>query len=313
MLELLRILLRDWSLKPSSPINLAVCRIIIFGSIFGFFQFGKYGSIDFDDPWIPTSYYQSLDLGPLSEETYAVFVLAIKLSLICGVVGFFTKTNSLISFVLGWYLLGLENNFGKVSHGMVLILFSLASLAFSRCGDAISIDAWWRNRFHAIHTTHLISGEYTWPLRFFQVLFCLCFMSAGLSKLRATGLDWVVTDNMQNILRMHFFCGHKPVLDWGRWMSEIPWLCQCMAALALISETFAPLALVSRRCRLLLIPGLFGMQVGIYLLMGVFAYPWLITYVFWIPWEQLGKRISKFGRSLFAKAWPAEKTYLPAH
>jgi hypothetical protein len=207
-----------------------------------------------------------------------------------GMLGFFTRTNCCLSFLLGWYFLGLDSNFGKVGHGSVLPVFALAALAFSRCGDAFSLDSIIR-RLVSKDTRSTgqvrVSAEYTWPIRLIQVLFCLLFMGAGLSKLRNTGIDWIASDNMQNILLLHFYCGHHPVVSWGRYLAQYPLLCQSMAGITILIELFAPLALFRGKFRAIIIPMLFGMQLGIWLLLGVSFFGWMAIYIVWIPWDIL--------------------------
>jgi hypothetical protein len=307
----LRAMLCAWMFAPASPVNLAVCRIVVYGTILLYLVTKTYVIRNFDAPWLPVSYYRLLGLSPLNRETYFFWLMVLKISLLCCTLGFFTRTNCLLSFLLGWYLIGLPVNFGKVGHGSVLLLFALAGMAFSRCGDALSLDAWWQWRRHK--TLPCSSGEYTWPLRFFQMMFCLVFMGAGLTKLRVTGWDWIATDNMQNILLMHFYCGNQPLLDWGRWISQIPWLCQTLAAITVFAEISAPLALIHRWPRMIIIPTLFGMQIGILLLMGVFDFNWIVTYVFWIPWDRLLSSATRLASGLFSQSSATCEVYGQAH
>ena len=70
----------------------------------------------------------------------------------------------------------------------------------------------------------------------------------------------------------------------------LTWLC---AAASLAAEALIPLALVSRTARWLFVPTLFGMQVGIRLLLGPSFAPMLICYLFWVPWDKVGVRAAQ--------------------
>lgn len=282
----------NWLFEPSRPTNLAVCRIILFCYlVYDAIRF-NYGAIVVTslDDWFPVSYFWLLNLPPTNKDLCHGFFVVFQVSLVLSAIGLFTRTNCLLAFVLGCYYLGLSSNFGKIGHGYVLTIFTLAAFAFSHSGDALSLDAIlrrWRRQQPDSPILPALSGEYTWPIRLTQIMFCLLFMAAGWSKLRVSGLDWIFSDNLQNILLLHFYCGHSPPTEWGRWVAQFPFVCQGLAAMAVFLELFAPLALLSRKLRFFFIASLFSMQIGIWLLMGVFSVPWLLTYIIWVPWHSL--------------------------
>lgn len=282
---------RNWLFQPSEPTNLAICRILFFGFLTGAFVTGGHGLRTLDAPWLPISFFWLLGLKPMSFESYSQLVIALRICVLCATIGLFTRTSCCLSFLLGWYLIGLEANFGKVLHSPVLPLFALAAFAFSRSGDAFSVDAILR-RYRGPSHDRLCSGEYTWPLRFLQTIFCLMFLGAGLCKMRKTGLEWIFSDNMQNIILLHFYWKDQPPLDWGRWIAQIPWFCQFLAGCAVGFELFAPLALVNRWARFILVGGLFLMQLGNILFLGVYFQGWMFCYAIWIPWLEIGKAIT---------------------
>jgi predicted DCC family thiol-disulfide oxidoreductase YuxK len=69
-----------------------------------------------------------------------------------------------------------------------------------------------------------------------------------------------------------------------------------MAATSLAIETLFPLALFSRRARRLLVPGAFGMLVGIRVLMGPTFGGFLAVFAFWTPWHTVGERLGAWLR-----------------
>ena len=63
-------------------------------------------------------------------------------------------------------------------------------------------------------------------------------------------------------------------------------------------ETLSPLALFSRRAKLLIIPGLLLFQLGNYFIIGVSFMKFLPCYMFWVPWGSLVSRLRRMSASV---------------
>jgi hypothetical protein len=192
-----------------------------------------------------------------------------------------------IAFALGVYLLGLPHNFGQTYHFDALLVLAMGILACSRAGDAFSIDA--RLARAAPQTA---SSEYTWPIRAIWVAMSLVFFAAGVAKLRYGGIAWVTSPNMSILLTraLYHVSDADPMTRIGLSIARHHVLSSCVAASALAIEVGFPLALVSRRARLVLVPAAFAMLIGIRVLMGPTFGGFLIATVFWVPWEALAAR-----------------------
>ncbi|MDH3602628.1 MAG: hypothetical protein OEU26_23690, partial [Candidatus Tectomicrobia bacterium] len=131
----------------------------------------------------------------------------------------------------------------------------------------------------------------TWPIRLVWVLMMLVFFAAGLSKITLSGVEWIVSDNM-GFLFLRQYYSNDPLTAGGWYIAQYPRLCQLIALGTVVIEIGAPLALISRGLRLLIVPGLLAMQVGIWVLMGTAFLPFFFTYHFWVPWDRLGRWIT---------------------
>ena len=281
---------RFW-FEPVDPLNLGLCRILFFGAFFLYYlryDTSAWGGVPYS-LWVPISFFKTLHLPLLSSSLLTMIQSIWKVSLALSCIGILTRVSTLSSFVLGLYLLGVSQNFGKVYHSVGLVVIIMGIMAVSRCGDAVSID-------HVIRSVHRgsnplvqrprASGEYTWPVRAVWVTFALVFFAAGISKLRHSGLEWVFSDNLAILLtRAHYL--QDEVLSWGVDLSRYDWLTRLLAAATIVLETSYPLALFSRRARWVIVPGVFFMQIGIMLLMGVSFKTFLISNLFWVPWDRV--------------------------
>lgn len=212
-----------------------------------------------------------------------------KVSLLTTMVGLWTRLSAMVAFLVGGYLLGLPNNFGKDHHGDTIIPLMLLIFSASRCGDAWSMDRLMQ-RVHRPHERPQPSGEYTWPIRLVWLLTSLVFLASGIAKLRHAGVAWAMTDNMANILLAHYYTGHEPHGWIGLLLASSPWCYKPMAAAAMIVETLAPLALCNRMARRVIVPGLFMMLLTFPYLFGFAFVNFYSLFIFWIPWDRLGQR-----------------------
>src|SRR5215218_8113551 len=146
-------MVREWWMRfwfePVGPLNLGLCRILFFGAFFLFYlqsDFSGWGEVS-ESFWMPVGIFKILHLSALSGGLLVAMQTIWKISLALSCIGIFTRPSTITSFVLGMYLLGLPQNFGKIQHNDALVVIVLGIMALSRCGDAYSIDRlMWRGR-----------------------------------------------------------------------------------------------------------------------------------------------------------------------
>jgi hypothetical protein len=275
--------------RPTAPNDLGMCRMLFYGCLL--FQylgtdFASYGEL-------PASFYNTLPLFRLlhipilSVRYLAMLEGAFKLALLGACLGKFTRLSTFTAAITGSYLLAVPNNFGRAGHGDGVIIILLWVLAFSYCGDAWSLDRRGANHASPPRPRGGYSGEYTWPIRMVWVLMSLVYFGAGFTKLHASGLAWVTSDNMAMTFLAHQVNNSNPLLDWGQHLARLGWFSKGLAGFTLILELGFPLALFNRSARKLWVPGMFLAHVGIALLMGVIFSQFMYTYIFWVPWSRL--------------------------
>lgn len=287
---------RCFFFRRASPFDLGVCRILFYGLALLHFARGR-TSLWADVPdalWWPTPFFRLLRVPVLSAPWLELLDRIWWVALGLSAVGLFTRLGTAVAFLAGAYLLGLPQNFGKVHHSETVVVFTLLVLAFSRAGDGLSIDAWLARRRSG--APRPASGEYTWPVRAVWVLLMLVYFAAGVSKLRRSGLEWVFSPNLANLLLAHHYTAHAPPLELGLALARSAWLPPLLAAGALVLELAAPLALVGARPRAVIAPGLFLLQCGIWALLGVPFHGFLISFLFFVPWEALARRSGRAPR-----------------
>jgi hypothetical protein len=281
----------DFWFEPASPVDLGAFRALYFGLSFLYFaswDFSGWGDLP-DWYYRPTPLFRLLGLPVLSSGAIWALQTAWKVSLLTSALGLATRVSTLTCAALSFYLIGLNQCFGKTHHAAALSFLTIAILSLSRCGDSCSIDAWIKRRMSGSEPK--ASGEYGWPLRMVWLAMSLIFLNAGISKLRHSGLAWVTTDNMSlNLIEFAIPGLGRPYSSYGPELGRYVPLTQLMAASTLVVELLFPLAMISRRARLALVPSMFLMQVGITLFMGRSFVPFMFSYLAWVPWSRLVHR-----------------------
>lgn len=238
--------------------------------------------------WMPIWTFQTLHLPVVSSASLVVAQAVWKGALALSGLGLFTRASTLLAAILGTYLLGLPHNFGATQHYDTLVVFVLWILVFSRAGDARSLDAL-RARARGEARRPSIDGEYTWPIRALWVLTALMFFGAGTSKLRHSGLEWALSDNLRLLLIRAYYhvSDGDPLTSLGLVVAKHAWLSRAIASSALALETLYIVTLFSRRLRPIV--GCAGMFffIGIRTLMGPTFEPYLICGLFLVPWHRV--------------------------
>jgi predicted DCC family thiol-disulfide oxidoreductase YuxK len=298
---------RFW-FEPTLADNLGLCRILLYGSMFLFYvlspllskswgwheNFTLWGKVSAAF-WTPVWLFAILHLPQLSTGPLIVIQSLWWLALALSCVGLFTRFSTAIVFIFGAYLFGLPNNFGKIHHLDQILLWAFMVMAFSRCGDAWSVDALIRK----VRTSSAgvvgprPSGEYTWPVHLIWVISAMGYVEAGLSKLRHSGIEWITTATMQNYLLQAYYhvSDSEPLTSWGLFFARTHWLASALAATSIIFEVGILVALFSPKSRWIVVPGVVGMQAGIALFMGPNFYQMMICQALWVPWDRVVQKL----------------------
>jgi predicted DCC family thiol-disulfide oxidoreductase YuxK len=300
---------RFW-FEPTSADNLGLCRIILYGSMFLFYllspalfrswgwhaDFTPWGNVS-SVFWTPVWLFRVLHLPQLSTTSLIAVQTVWRLALFTSFVGLLTRFSTAVSFIFGAYLFGLPNNFGRIHHLDQLVLWAFLVMAFSRCGDAWSLDALIRKaraKTAGAEKEPAPSGEYTWPVHLIWVISAVVYLEAGISKLRHSGIEWVTTETMQNFLTHAYYhvSDSEPLTSWGQFFAQSHWLSSALAAGSLLLEVGFVFALFSRRARPILVPGVVSMQIGIALFMGPNFYQMIMCQSLWVPWDRVVRSIA---------------------
>jgi hypothetical protein len=273
---------------PGSAANLGFCRLLAVGLLFSVFEVRGWSAWEGMDEvlWLPTPLFRALDLRPLSATALTNLALACKVALLFAAAGFATRASAAIAAVSTFYLLGLRHNFGKIYYADAVVPLILAILAVARSGDRWSVDrVLARIRGRAERRTD--PAEYTWPLRLVWLLTVMVFFAAGVAKHRSAGVEWILSDQLRDVL-IGQYLGPVP-RGWGIGLAvaEHATLCRMLAGAVFALETLSPLALVSKWARVVIVPALVVFTASLPFLFGFQFREHFALFAFWVPWNRI--------------------------
>jgi hypothetical protein len=193
-----------------------------------------------------------------------------------ALLGYWSRVSCGLLALTATLLISFTQRAGAVLHDMHL-LWLLALLSVSRCGDACSLDSGLR----AVAPASVAFGV---PSAFARALLGVVYFFPGLHKLRAAGLDWGSAENVTGILYGKWFQhGRVPFVR----IDSLPWLLALGGTAVLLFELSFGVLAVWRRTRLLA----FVLGCCFHLATQAFffiAFPSLvICYVVLLPWPRL--------------------------
>lgn len=197
--------------EATHPINLGIFRIILFAALIIYVdvpQVVQFSRFPVELRVAPFGIGWLINILPINPAWATVASYLFIVVCVSGVLGFFSRTSATIAVVLGFYVLGIPQFFGKIDHYHHLLWFAVI-LAASPCGDALSLDSFIASRKKKTNEALGPSVSYALPLKFVMLLMGIIYFFAGVWKFVIGGLGLATGDTMKYILYAQWFR-----LDW---------------------------------------------------------------------------------------------------
>jgi hypothetical protein len=177
------------------------------------------------------------------------------------------RRNVRLAFALVWItylvLAALRGSRGKVLHNDLLLLWVSAPFLLAPLGESLK--------------DRIPKRVYGWPIRVAITITAFVYFFTGFHKLRRTGLEWVFSDNMANILRWGPSIGEPAWPAASTWIASTSWAAALSAAFIFFFELSFPTVLVWRR----LLPVYAGLAVmfhiGTWVMLGLDYWAWAVA------------------------------------
>ncbi len=298
-------IVRKYFAEASHPMDLAIFRIALFAAVLSFdaekviFYSGFPRELlfpIFGSGWL-------INLVPINEAWAGTAVILLKVFCWLGLLGIFTRFSAPAAALLYVYVGGIPQFFGNVNHYHNLLWF-MAVLAVSRCGDYLSVDAI-RQAIRQADAGDIVppraSRVYGLPLRFIWLLFGVAYFGPGFWKLWRNGTAWIFGDN----LMFHMYCKWMDFENWTPFfrIDHYPILCRMGGAFAIFFETSFIFLIFFAHLRWIAVAG----GLTFHTLTGIFMrIPFenlRNLYIVFVPWDRflgwVGKKLFRQEMTLF--------------
>jgi hypothetical protein len=259
---------RSFLFAVGDPLNLGFARFVVFAVMGIRFWTASYvAAAEIPDALLqpPLGFGWALPFVPRDPAAVERLALLLRVAALAAAVGLFTRLTTVVATVAATLLFVIPHLFGHVGHDRHHFIWFAAILAASPCGDALSLDGWWRRRRGAPAAPP--AARYGFPLRAILLTMGVAYFFSGFWKLASCGPAWFASDNLANLVVKAGYIGIGARPEWVRTYS---WLAPVGGAVGVAFElSFLALVVTSRLGRALALAMAFVFHLGVYLLLGI--------------------------------------------
>lgn len=233
----------------------------------------------------PVSLFHLLPSMPSPGLTSTVQIVGV-IAAVGAAAGIWPRVSFPTAYAAALFLGLMLNATGKIIHNdVVLMLCLMPLLASPRAASRAWALPFPRRQPSQGLRPSLVGTAYGWPIRTAMIVISLAYLFVGLQKLRYSGLDWVMTENLRWVLYASSDSQADPN-TLALFVADRAWLVHLLAAGTIVVEVGFPLCLPYPRLRWLFVPAAVSLHVGIWLAMGLDystqALAVIIVFVNWV-------------------------------
>ena len=228
-----------------------------------------------------------------SPTSLAIFKYLSALIVFLGMIGWQTRIVLPVGTFCYLLIAGLMRHYSWFWHSGLIPLYVIAVLCFTPCGDSWSVDRLWKvYQGKSVSSADSTSPAYGWSRYACWTVIALTYVVSGLSKIANGGWMWWHPVNMKGML--FSMALRKHILGWGLalHLTSIPnWLFALMSIPSLLGEIAFGLVLFSRTARLILPLLMMAMHIGVFFLMEIRFFDFLVLLLIFFDLTAIRKEI----------------------
>ena len=290
-----------WLLRPAPAKRLASLRILVGGYAVGFLLVRMPGFLHVFD--LPPE--QFAPVGPLAwmgsplSPTLARALIAITVAAgIAFVAGWRWRLSGPLFALMFLAVTTYRVSWGHVLHTDHLPALHLLVLGFSPAAAAWSVDRRSESELR-------ISERFGWPIQIMALLTVITYVLAGVAKIRYGGFDWLTGDVLRNqiaydnLRKILIGDVHSPIAGW---VVRHPSLLRPFAAISVLVELGAFVALLGPRWRAIWVGAAWLFHIGIVALMAI-AFPYQLCGIAYAPLFATETLLLRIAAKLPRRGW----------
>ena len=255
-----------------------------------------------------------LDLLPIgfngfltNESSLRAFQRLTEGLLFLGVVGWRTRIIIPLCALCTFTMNGILREYSGFWHQNLVPIYVLTVLSFTPSGDGWSIDRLRRiYRGSPVPDAERTSPLYGWARYACWIPIAVTYASAGFSKLRASGLEWMSATNMRALLYEQTLYPRAGNFSISLHLAPAPdFVFVLLAVVAVAGEALFITVLFSRTCRRILPAAMIVMHVGIIFTQNIVFFDLMLLLLIFYNFAGIRQTISQWAR----RAGPIEVLY----
>jgi hypothetical protein len=293
---------RNYWFRPAPLVDLAVVRIVAVGT--QLLLLLLFNRLDYQRDYasLPDEFYRpipvllvyiwpfGLDYRPSFEVIEVVWTASLAVGFL-ALVGLRTNLSLLLFAAGSAFLQAHEWSYGDIHNPPAIMLIALGALALGPSGRALSLDAMRGRTSDCLQPWYARTSVFArWPLLLISWFFVAMYLSAGMSKVLASGFQWADGYPLEYYLTSD---GVKNQISLAIWLASIHPLMVLGSWIVLILELTFGLALVFPKVRWIYVGTGFSFHVGCLLLLGAPFWEWMALYSVFVPWSAVFSRVAK--------------------
>ncbi len=274
---------------PAMPAaRLATVRILVVAFALAYLMFGFDAVTDVGrfgaDHFAPAGLAQVLS-GPLPPGLVVALAVGTVLLGVPVLLGYRFRLFAPLFALSFLWVTSYRNSWGMLFHTENLLALHLLILAAAPAADALAFDAGTREE------PATDGGEYGWPVRAMTWVTVVCYVLAGVAKLKLAGPVWLGGELLRaqiaydNLRKLELGSSYSAL---GAWLVRHPGPFVALSWLTFVLELGAPVALAGRRAATIWVVAAWLFHVGVVVLMAIpFFYQLsLVAYAAFFPVER---------------------------
>ena len=194
-----------------------------------------------------------------------------------------------LAFAVAWVcylvLAGLRGSRGKVLHNDLLLLWTAAPFLLA------PVAATWQDRRP--------DRRWGWPVRVAMTIGALIYCFAGYHKLRRSGIDWALGDNMRYLMLWGPTIGEAPWRGLAEWVADHWWAAKASGIFILGWELTFPVVLFVPRLRPVYAVAAATFHVATWFTLGLDYWAWAATVLLlFVDWPAFLDRVTSRDRRI---------------
>jgi hypothetical protein len=301
---LVYVLQLDPATARNAALSIGICRVALFSSLLWvhFILEAALGAGDIG------AYIRSLDSAPFyyfsllklfrgsglpSPEAWQVILVAAKISTLLAVVGLFTRPAMVVAVVANLMLALLDaGRLAYWSHPYNVVFLVGLAFMFGRADASLSLDRVLASAFRWYPFGRVPADRrflLAWPVFLGQLAVALFYFAAFYSKMYASGLAYIFSDNLRVALALTWTAPKEFVIPWyieAIWSHQWLWIAMMLGhvltqALPLLAAAVPHRPYARLLEGLVFVAGVIGLRV----FMTVWNPWWILLAVFFVDWD----------------------------